>query len=127
MKGKITGALLVLVVIVVMAIAVFHSQITGMMRPLNSGNGPEQATGASPGAASSKGDKKVLYWQDPMNPGMKSTKPGKSADGMDLLPVYADESSAGAKMRLQAVMFGLDSQYSAGAVSTGGTCTRIRS
>jgi len=36
------------------------------------------------------GEKKVLYWYDQMNPSMRSDKPGKAPDGMDLLPVYAD-------------------------------------
>ena len=32
--------------------------------------------------------KKILYWTDPMMPGYKSDKPGKSPMGMDLVPVY---------------------------------------
>lgn len=42
--------------------------------------------------------RKILYWTDPMIPGYKSDKPGKSPMGMDLVPVYAEESgvSAGA-------------------------------
>ncbi len=38
---------------------------------------------------SEKGEKKVLYWQDPMHPVYKSDKPGKAPDcGMDLVPIY---------------------------------------
>ncbi|MBF0507445.1 MAG: efflux RND transporter periplasmic adaptor subunit [Deltaproteobacteria bacterium] len=37
------------------------------------------------------GEKKILYWQDPMNPAHKSDKPGKAPDGMDLVPIYADD------------------------------------
>lgn len=36
------------------------------------------------------GEKKILYWQAPMNPNYKSDKPGKSPMGMDLIPVYSD-------------------------------------
>ena len=36
------------------------------------------------------GLKKVLYWTDPMIPGYKSDKPGKSPMGMDLVPVYEE-------------------------------------
>jgi RND family efflux transporter MFP subunit len=36
--------------------------------------------------------KKVLYWVDAMNPALKSAKPGKAPDGMDLVPVYDDGS-----------------------------------
>ncbi len=45
-------------------------------------------TSAAPGAA----DRKVLYWHDPMVPGQKFDKPGKSPFmDMQLVPVYADE------------------------------------
>ena len=37
-------------------------------------------------------EKKVLYWTDPMTPGYRSDKPGKSPFmDMDLVPVYADD------------------------------------
>ena len=38
--------------------------------------------------------KKVLYWTDPMIPGYKSDKPGQSPMGMDLVPVYEEETGA---------------------------------
>jgi Cu(I)/Ag(I) efflux system membrane fusion protein len=39
--------------------------------------------------------RKVLYWHDPMVPGQKFDKPGKSPFmDMDLVPVYADEDQA---------------------------------
>src|SRR5438128_992363 len=38
--------------------------------------------------------RKVLYWHDPMYPGQKFDKPGKSPFmDMDLVPVYADSGS----------------------------------
>ena len=44
------------------------------------------------GASASPPDKKVLYWHDPMVPGHKFDKPGKSPFmDMQLVPVYADE------------------------------------
>lgn len=40
--------------------------------------------------------RRVLYWQDPMVPGQKFDKPGKSPFmDMDLVPVYADEAGDG--------------------------------
>jgi len=42
-----------------------------------------------------KGKRKVLYWQSPMNPTEIYDHPGKSAMGMDLVPVYEGESGAG--------------------------------
>ena len=38
--------------------------------------------------------KKILYWTDPMIPGYKSDKPGKSPMGMDLVPVYEEDAAA---------------------------------
>lgn len=44
-------------------------------------------------AASATGERKVLYWQDPMTPGARFDKPGKSPFmDMQLQPVYADEA-----------------------------------
>ena len=41
------------------------------------------------------GERKILYWQAPMNPDEIYDKPGKSAMGMDLVPVYEDQVNAG--------------------------------
>jgi Cu(I)/Ag(I) efflux system membrane fusion protein len=52
--------------------------------------------GAAPAAAAKAADpgRKVLYWHDPMVPGHKFDKPGKSPFmDMELVPVYADEAS----------------------------------
>lgn len=54
-----------------------------------------QAAAAAP-PASPAGERKILYYQDPMHPSYKSDKPGIAPDcGMQLVPVYAsDEGSA---------------------------------
>jgi multidrug efflux pump subunit AcrA (membrane-fusion protein) len=42
------------------------------------------------------GERRVLYWHDPMVPGFKSDKPGKSPFmDMELVPVYEDEAGLG--------------------------------
>ena len=47
-------------------------------------------------AASRPVERKILYWTDPMVPGYKSDKPGKSPFmDMDLVPVYDDSAAAG--------------------------------
>ena len=47
--------------------------------------------------APSSSGKKVLYWQDPMVPGQRFDKPGKSPFmNMDLVPVYAEDDAPGA-------------------------------
>lgn len=43
------------------------------------------------------GERKVMYWYDAMNPEHHYDKPGKAPDGMDLVPAYDDESSAGVR------------------------------
>jgi Cu(I)/Ag(I) efflux system membrane fusion protein len=50
------------------------------------------AKGDSTAVASSKGERKVLYWYDPMSPTIHFDHPGKSPTmDMDLVPMYADQ------------------------------------
>lgn len=63
------------------------------------------AVQASVGAAGEKIDpktgRKVLYWHDPMVPGQKFDKPGKSPFmDMELVPVYADEAGDEGKVTI---------------------------
>ncbi len=49
----------------------------------------------SAAATAASGQRKILYYQDPMHPWYKSDKPGIAPDcGMKLVPVYADEGAA---------------------------------
>ncbi|HVT90825.1 MAG TPA: efflux RND transporter periplasmic adaptor subunit [Tepidisphaeraceae bacterium] len=51
--------------------------------------------------AEPKGQSKILYYWDPMlGPSSISDKPGKSAMGMDLVPVYENQNSAGPPVRI---------------------------
>lgn len=43
------------------------------------------------GQQTASGERKVLYWYDAMNPQHHYDKPGKAPDGMDLVPMYADQ------------------------------------
>lgn len=45
-------------------------------------------------AGSTAQEKKPLYWVAPMDPNYKRDQPGKSPMGMDLIPVYADDTQA---------------------------------
>jgi len=58
------------------------------------GYGYQRWYGQKPEAAAGKaGERRVLYWVDPMHPAYKSDKPGIAPDcGMQLVPVYADEA-----------------------------------
>ncbi len=42
--------------------------------------------------------KKILYYRDPMDPTMRSDKPGKSPMGMEMVPVYEGEEGGGIKI-----------------------------
>lgn len=60
---------------------------------------PVAGSGAADPAKS--GERKVKYWWDPMmNPPYISDRPGKSPMGMDLVPVYEDEVSAGSALTI---------------------------
>jgi Cu(I)/Ag(I) efflux system membrane fusion protein len=53
----------------------------------------DHASIASSATAASAAERKVLYWHDPMVPGQKFDKPGRSPFmDMQLVPVYADEA-----------------------------------
>ncbi len=39
-------------------------------------------------------EKKILFWTDPMIPGYKAQGPGKSPMGMDLVPVYEEDTAS---------------------------------
>jgi Cu(I)/Ag(I) efflux system membrane fusion protein len=75
----------------------------GMNRGMHMADGRSSASGASAAVPQKPGDidpatgKKVLYWHDPMVPGQRFDKPGKSPFmDMQLVPVYEDGlSSAG--------------------------------
>ncbi len=49
------------------------------------------------------GENKIAYWRAPMNPMEIYDKPGKSAMGMDLVPVYENELSGGVEIRIDPV------------------------
>ncbi len=72
----------------------------------------DQATPSVPGTRAStaaKGERKILYWYDPMHPQYKADKPGTAPDcGMDLVPKYADEQPA--SMAPGSVMIAADKQ-----------------
>lgn len=53
----------------------------------------KQETGGS--SASASGERKVKYWQAPMDPTYISDTPGKSPMGMALIPVYEDQATGG--------------------------------
>ncbi|HGY55707.1 MAG TPA: efflux RND transporter periplasmic adaptor subunit [Caldithrix abyssi] len=68
----------------------------------------KQNTGTDKGSDKSKsksatGERKILYWQAPMNPTEIYDRPGKSKMGMDLIPVYEDQVSSGSSIQIDPV------------------------
>lgn len=49
-------------------------------------------------------ERKILYWRAPMDPMEIYDEPGKSRMGMDLVPVYEDQVSDGAEVRIDPVI-----------------------
>jgi Cu(I)/Ag(I) efflux system membrane fusion protein len=72
----------------------------GFLAGRSSGGTPSALSLVAPAPAPSAGERKVLYWHDPMVPGPRFDKPGKSPFmDMQLVPVFADEASnAGVKV-----------------------------
>src|SRR5262245_64027787 len=86
----------VVLAVIIFAVGAASGYWFGHLRPAG------DTTATTPAAA--KGEqtgRKVLYWHDPMVPSMKFDKPGKSPFmDMELVPVYADEESAGGDGRM---------------------------
>jgi RND family efflux transporter MFP subunit len=59
--------------------------------------------GAPAETAAPAGERKVLYWKSSMITGEIHESPGKDSMGMDLVPVYADEVTAGSTIRIDPV------------------------
>jgi RND family efflux transporter MFP subunit len=63
----------------------------------NAGEGQDHSKMAAPSAPQASGQRKILYWYDPMHPQYKSDKPGIAPDcNMELVPRYADEPAGDA-------------------------------
>ncbi len=67
-------------------------------RSTRHGAAPNTTPSAAPAASA---ERKILYWHDPMTPGQRFDKPGKSPFmDMDLEPVYADEAAEAGGVRI---------------------------
>ena len=65
----------------------------------------QSGNSAMTGGAAAKAERKIAYWWDPMlNPPYISDRPGKSPMGMDLVPRYEDEVSAGTSVTINPVI-----------------------
>lgn len=78
--NRTTQVILVVAVVVALATGYFF--------------GHREKTAEAPAPTAANTERKVLYWTDPMVPGYRSDKPGKSPFmDMELVPVYEDEAA----------------------------------
>jgi Cu(I)/Ag(I) efflux system membrane fusion protein len=111
---KIRSLILALVVVVIIGAGGYGLYRLGMNHAMQLSSTASNAAPAAqstasaqkPGDVDAKTGKKVLYWHDPMVPGQKFDKPGKSPFmDMQLVPVYADgggdEGSVAISPRMQ--------------------------
>lgn len=74
--------------------------ICGMkLTPVKSGT----AGGSKSETSKPQGERKIKYWAAPMDPTYIRNEPGKSPMGMDLIPVYEDESATGTVISIDPV------------------------
>lgn len=70
--------------------------LAGLLGAIGLGYWWGQSRGATTDTtAEPSGERKILYWHDPMVPQERYEKPGKSSMGMELVPKYADDGEAG--------------------------------
>ena len=75
-----------------LAVAGIVLAVGGYRLGLSDGQGAPSKAAAEPASGASTA-RKVLYWHDPMVPGQRFDRPGKSPFmDMQLVPVYADET-----------------------------------
>jgi len=105
MKRKIPIALFVLLIVGISGSGYyFRDPVVRWVRAkVSSATAASADQHAGHGTAQAPGERKVLYWVDPMHPAYKSDKPGTAPDcGMDLVPVYADEGGPDSEASLPA-------------------------
>lgn len=85
-KKRILRVLALVVVLLLTAGMFFQKRVIGFFQA-----GHDHAARSS----GQSGERKILYWYDPMHPWYKADKPGIAPDcGMELVPKYADEEPA---------------------------------
>jgi membrane fusion protein, copper/silver efflux system len=115
--------LIVLIGVIVIGAAGYGLYRFGMSRGMQMAGTASNAPAPSAGDADPATGRKVLYWHDPMVPGQKFDKPGKSPFmDMQLVPVYADagsgESTVAISPRVQQNLGVRTAEVKSGSVSS---------
>ena len=122
MKNKKVLALIIAIIVAALAYGAYHLGMRRGMKAMPM-SAVASANGA-PATASKGADKKPLYWHDPMVPGQKFDKPGKSPFmDMQLVPVYGgsegDEGTVSISPRVQQNLGVRTAAVTTGNLSTG--------
>jgi Cu(I)/Ag(I) efflux system membrane fusion protein len=98
---KTKNIVFMLIAVAVIGAVGYGAYRAGVSHGVQTGNGATVTAALSTAGAQKPADvdpttgRKVLYWHDPMVPGRKFDKPGKSPFmDMQLVPMYADDGSA---------------------------------
>lgn len=87
-KSKSSLMMVILTAVTTLLVAGGGAYMLGYLGPSENGKIVEKVSANTTGRQT---ERKVAYWQAPMNPTEIYDQPGKSAMGMDLVPVYEDE------------------------------------
>ncbi|MFT5396304.1 MAG: Cu(I)/Ag(I) efflux system membrane fusion protein [Gammaproteobacteria bacterium] len=89
---KISFTLVLIIISLSIGIVIENKyELSKILVQTSSGMNPADQSMAN---QASSNEKKIMYWVAPMNPTYLRDEPGKSPMGMDLIPVYKDESEA---------------------------------
>ncbi|MGH8784350.1 MAG: efflux RND transporter periplasmic adaptor subunit [Cupriavidus necator] len=96
MKKQVIATAVCLVLVGAAIYGAYHFGLTRGTQLAQSSASPSAGSGLKAGDTDPKTGKKILYWHDPMVPGQRFDKPGKSPFmDMQLAPVYADGDAGG--------------------------------
>ncbi|MFC1822321.1 efflux RND transporter periplasmic adaptor subunit [Thermodesulfobacteriota bacterium] len=96
-------------VILTLIVAGGGAYLLGYLGPYQQANIPIQSASMEESSVpvhpkKDSAEKKILYWRAPMNPSEIYDKPGKSAMGMDLVPVYENGAGGGSEIKIDPVI-----------------------
>ena len=96
MKKQVMATAAALVLVGAALYGTYRFGVTRATQSAQSSASPSAASALTAGDTDPKTGKKILYWHDPMVPGQRFDKPGKSPFmDMQLVPVYADGDGGG--------------------------------
>ena len=106
MEQKTNKKLIILTVLITFAITAVVFFGVGKFMGINSSHGRiTDGAGQDQTQKKDSKEKKIIYWQAPMNPTEIYDEPGKSKMGMDLVPVYEDAAEEDSKSSERKIVY----------------------